>query len=83
MPRRSTKFSQRKLLPRDIKGWINASKYLPETQLNFELLMLMDHEGRQQQGWWDGSKWDFHPQKISVNIIKWRFLDSTERCMND
>lgn len=83
MPRRSTKFSQKKLLPRDVKGWIDAIQYKPERQLQFELLMLMDRQGKEQQGWWDGNKWDFHPQRISMDIIKWRFLDANERCMND
>lgn len=83
MPRKSSKLTQRNVVPRDIHGWIDAEKYKPEKELYFDLLMLMDDQGKTQQGWWCGHEWDYHPKKIGNKIIKWRFLDCTERCMND
>ena len=78
MSRRRCKGSQKKYLPRDEKGWIDAVKYKPERSIHFDLLMLMDDKGKTQQGWWTGLEWDYHPKKIN-NIIKWRFIECRER----
>lgn len=81
MPGRSNRISRS--YPRDVKGWVNASKYKPEIQMQFELLMIMDEEGREQQAWWDGTQWCFHPKRVKGTVIKWRFLEPKERCMNE
>ena len=80
---RASKYSIRKATPTDRKGWVDAKKHKPTVLLHFELLMIMDDEGRQQQAWWDGTQWCYHPKRVKGKIIKWRFLQSTERCMND
>lgn len=72
--------SQKKTLPRDLHGWIDALIYKPERTLCFELFMLMNDKNETHQGWWDGSQWEPRNNK---KIIKWRFLDVPERVMYD
>ena len=64
---------------KDIHGWVNASNHKPPKELHFEILMLKDEKEKTQQGWWTGSYWDYHPVKISGNVLKWRRLKNEER----
>jgi len=41
--------------------------------------MIKDDKGKTQQGWWNGTGWDFYPKKISEKVEKWRVLKSRER----
>ena len=79
MPRKSSKLTQRNVVPRDIHGWIDAEKYKPPKSLYFELLMIKDDTGRIQQGWWSGTTWDHIKRSISSNFVAWRLLNSDER----
>ncbi len=63
----------------DLHGWVDAEKHKPPKCLFFELLIIQDDEGRQQQGWWTGQEWDYCPKKINGNVSKWRFLKCVER----
>ena len=66
-------------IPKDIHGWVDATKYKPPKSLYFELLMIQDDTGRNQQGWWSGTTWDYIKRGLSSNFVKWRLLHNDER----
>jgi hypothetical protein len=61
---------QKPILPVfDVDGWAKADLYKPD---KYELVLLVDAKGKRQNGWWNGSMWDFGKKKIGDRIVAWK-----------
>ncbi len=83
MTKREGRYSQKKTLPMDAHGWIDAILYKPKKALQFDLVMLKDDLDNTQCGWWTGQEWDYANIRLRGKILKWRFIESRERISND
>ena len=56
-------------VPKDIKGWVDSSRFLPQT---FDMCHLLLDGDRKKKGWWTGANWFGFRLKDEEKVIAWR-----------
>lgn len=57
------------LVPRDIKGWVDAEKFVPSP---YDLCHLRTNGEKRCAGWWTGWMWFGYKLRESEIVVAWR-----------